>query len=477
MAGILKSTKNRFLIGKRIKEVEVPGTDLDTELFLSDAEIVSTGNSTMFLAELVILPTLAKNELTTTMVSGRFSEGKVYGMNGDTKSIEEYNFSRESSGTRINNGGIIQLLNPNNVRVDYDINTRALKGMLFEKASTNLIPYSGMGNYGSFAAVYGSDRSRCNVVTESGRTCIKVSNTSSQVFRLNTVPIDSTKKYTYSFWIKASQEFSVSLRHWNGAYYSWETKSVTTSWARMVKTFVPENGSVSDTLHLFVTPTGIIPEFFIADIQLEEGDTATSYIPTESGAVTRLADIMKSERPIAVYPKNSFYLNSDSYTGWFGDGVKDIDAAGINIFDPKYFVQNAVNSGVSGVQVVNFSVKSNEKYVLSTNMPDRSGLFDIFFYLGNDTPSSPVNGVGLMKPRSVTSLSDGIVKVGIRTTVIPDLLSGVYYIKLEKGDTPTAAAEALVHIDESGVITVSSSESDHLRSLSLVPRALKQEEI
>src|SRR5690606_18162582 len=100
-----------------------------------------------------------------------------------------------------------------------------------------------------------------------------------------------------------------------------------------------------------------------------------------------------------------------------------------------------------------------------------------FFYLPGEAPTSNRNGVSSGNPRTINTGVSTTICVGVRKTVDSSLQNGVFYIKLEKGGVATPAAEAIVQIDTAGNLTIQSGGSERLRSLSLVSRALKQEEI
>src|SRR5690606_16138587 len=199
MAGIVTSNKVRRLVGNRLKEIDVPTTTLNTALFYADltAQGASFTQSRVN-AELNAYPVTVKNNASLALTPSANKAGVVYAMNGDTNTLEEFEFQRGSSGTYFDASGIMQLAAPNVPRINFE--NGVSKGLLIEPSSANLIPYSGMGNYGVFEAIFEGDRSRCSVVTESGKSSIKVIGGSSP-FRLRPIAISENRYYTYSFWI------------------------------------------------------------------------------------------------------------------------------------------------------------------------------------------------------------------------------------------------------------------------------------
>lgn len=108
----------------------------------------------------------------------------------------------------------------------------------------------------------------------------------------------------------------------------------------------------------------------------------------------------------------------------------------LQIGNRNYFSIKAWNTkpslSSSGVPYMDIKLLPNTQYTLSTNIPDRSGLYDVFFFKGTDVISSNSNGVAKAKPRTLTTDSDGVLKVGMREY---DLSSG-YWIMLSLGNKP-----------------------------------------
>lgn len=99
----------------------------------------------------------------------------------------------------------------------------------------------------------------------------------------------------------------------------------------------------------------------------------------------------------------------------------------------NYFSVEAWNSKppltINAIPYMDIKLEPNTQYTLSTNIPSRDNLCDVFFLKGTDTPSSSVNGVAKDLPRTLTTNADGVVKVALRDY---DLSNG-YWIMLSKG--------------------------------------------
>lgn len=480
MAGIVKSTKRRFLIGKRIKEVEVPGMELDTDLFFADLTSVGGNRSPATMtSEFNALPAIVKTEAVFVIVRQGYKTSFIYGMNGDTKSLESFTFERNSSGTKWQNVSIT-LESANIPRID----TLGVGGYLFEKASSNLLSDSGFLNRltelstSGIVSAVDTGFSIGNLLDKG----IKVAATSPYSTAYKSISLTGGVSYVFSCFVKREDGGSLDdadIRiNIGGIILSPIIKeSLSGGVYRIYATVTNENYALS-TCGITKRSNSSAMAIICSGYQLEEGKYPTSYIPTTGAAVTRLADKLTSTRPIAIYPRNSFYIESDSYTGWFGNGVRGLDKPGLNIFTLDYFNANKYDSPTIGtIWQIDFNVLPNTGYSLSTNIPSVGVIYDVFFYLSGEAPSSNNNGVSSGNPRSINSNASSTICVGVRKSVDSSLQSGLYYIKLEKGNTATPAAEALVRIDAAGNLTVQSSGSERMRSLSLVPRAITQEEI
>ena len=194
-----------------------------------------------------------------------------------------------------------------------------------------------------------------------------------------------------------------------------------------------------------------------------------------------MADKLTSNRPIAVYPNNSFYLESDSYTGWFGDGVDHL-ITGRNMFAQYIAVEGMYINNISGVAASDalhsvsgfIPVMGGADYVLSS-----PGLNQVRF-VSFDVDRNYISGVLLADEQGASVIyrpasNAAFIRFSCRSNEHP-----ITTWKLERGTIATPwspAPEDLVQIDANGNLKVESNGSDHLRSLSLVPRALTQEEI
>jgi hypothetical protein len=511
MAGIVTSNKTRKLVGNRLKEIDVPTTTLNTALYYADLTAQGAAFTAAHVnAELNAYPTVAKNNASLALTPSANKAGVVYAMNGDSKTLEEFEFQRGSGATYFDASGVMQLAAANVPRINYE--NGVSKGLLIEPASSNLVLYSGMGNYGAFQALFSGDRARCSLVTEVGKSAIKV--TPDISFRLSSINIQASKVYTYSFWIKAVSSFPMLIRNYDTASYTPNIIAITTDWQRVVKTFISNPNTAFDILHMSNNSGGNHPEMFIADIQLEEGPVATSYIPTTTAIATRLADKVLSKRPTAVFNKNSMNVKTAEWPAtWMGNGVDNRNIVGRNFLKnsnssnlfPSSFGSVITNVGRVAVSEWNTTNASRVlitgganviKSALNLYLPKNgervsaSGWFrnnhssNSMIVSSNQGSKNIVIAPGQQFKLDFGNIEGngvGLVQFQLRTyDAAHDIDFSYWNLKCEKGAFITAwqpATEDYIKVDENGNIEISYTEPIHLQQFSLISRELSQEEV
>ena len=502
MSGLLISAKNRFLVGKRIKEVDVSSTTLDTAQYFDDLTAMGVSFvGSRLKAELNSYPSLVKNNASLALTPSANGTGAVYAMNGDTKSLERFSFQRGSGATYFDESGTMQLAGIDQPRIDFE--NGISKGLLIEPSSTNLIPFSGMNNYGNLEAIHPLDVVFCTQIVEAGKSCIRVSGTDR--LRFNGIPIQPYRHYTYSFWIKSNTAFSLALTNYDENPYGGTSYQIDGSWKRIVKTFSTNPTTERDVLHFGnESGQGLIPEFYIADLQLEVGMHATSYIPTGAAIATRLADRITSNRPITVFPKNSLNLKTGEQPMiWFGNGVQVLSIPGRNHYSD-------VSTTIQTWEVLNFEKIFSRNGFNITGEPNKiNGIkfYKVLTTRGSWTISGFVRGTQNAEMAFDINFNDQIREVVNYNSVSNEwryfehtfFASDVtfpynfinlenfwhmYYefrdIKIEQGTqaTPwTPAPENYIKEVGNGDLEISSDRTVHVQQFSLIGRELKQEEI
>lgn len=222
-------------------------------------------------AKVILLPIAAK-------------EGVVYGMDNITGDLVPFSFSRASSATLFDKDKNMALVGNNIPRIDYGNYTEGVK-LLVEKESTNLIPYSGNGNYvasGVIRCIYSGDSSLSSIVPDTRMN--QAIYYKGNYPRLNQISgLSPTSQYQWSFYLKGDSSYNLSLTDLPPAETPNPIISITPDWKRYSKTM--PLGRTSSILHMYSNSKGL----FAANIQLETQEV-TSYIPTTTTPATRAAD-------------------------------------------------------------------------------------------------------------------------------------------------------------------------------------------
>ena len=190
-----------------------------------------------------------------------------------------------NTATRINSSGLVEGVNANLPRFDYDPSTLACKGLLIEEARSNLFVQSS-----NFATSWVTDTGSCTVTTDDvvspdgTQNADKLEFVGTNANRYQTVvSLTIGASYTMTVWLRvASGTASVSIGNINAGVNVAQT--VTTTWQR----FTVTQTASATTRYPQITATNVT--VYVWGAQLEAGAFATSYIPTTTTSLTRNAD-------------------------------------------------------------------------------------------------------------------------------------------------------------------------------------------
>jgi len=526
MAGIVKSTKKRLIVKNRVKEIEVPTGVLDTDLFFSDLTAMGgTNTPSNFTNEMGRLPTVVKNEAVLALTIGSRALGQVRALNGDTKTIEILSFSRDSSGiSTFNNGGIT--LNENDMpRPEYNPTNGQLKGYLFEPASTNLLPDSGLLNgINSFGTRSAFGLSAVDTNWNVGSLLakgVKMDIASDTVYAYRNYVFTTGVTYVFSFYAKLSDGSAITdddfLINYQGSVAAISTALVESKGNglyRIQYSFVARDGA-NTYVGILKRSSNTTKSVIFSGLQMEENVAATSYIPTSSASATRLIDKLTGIRPISVFPFNSWYMECDLFKGWFGNGVNGLVQLGRNyikgsklhvtLSNNNNTVYNLTQGIENGVRWLTGTLKSTGEFRISAYNPLMSwdGLSEDLtgqdFVLSMDVMATapltvtlgsssdfPLTAntwrrISIVCPASSLT-GNRMPSFSVMNNPEAPVDTKVYHRnwQVEKGTvaTPwTPAPEDIATINANGELEISSTVPVCVRSLSLIARAIKQEEI
>lgn len=205
-----------------------------------------------------------------------------------------------NTATRVNSSGLVETVNADVPRFDYNPSTLTCLGLLMEETRTNQIyPSEDMA-----AATWGfftNGAATATATAASGTSPAGTNNATKialnasgadQAFLGTAIAFTAGVQYAGSFYVKAFAAGDIgkiiAFRHAGSASYQLIT--LTTSWQRVIK--VESNGTTNTgTFDVGIRPgvgtsSGAV-DFLIWGAQYEQGAFATSYIPTTVGASVR----------------------------------------------------------------------------------------------------------------------------------------------------------------------------------------------
>jgi hypothetical protein len=288
--------------------------------------------------------------------------------NGNFKPLP-FNFTRSTSGTRVNKDGLIEVVTNNKPRIDFLNDSNG--ALLLEPQRMNLVQYSE-----DFSNAYWS-KTRiqtpyiADVVSPTGELNAYTLEISSGevngggIFRAisvsgtNSISIFAKKKNT-KYLIIGDENFNN-----DGVWFDLENGLVATEyglangsienygngWYKCIMTYT-KTSSLSKFIYFSnidgTSNNGVVggDSVYIWGAQVEQGSYATSYIPTQGSTATRVAEVCIQTPPSGIIGQTEGTMYFD---GYFGDEVTEIylftqSSTGIGVSDSMYLQKSGASS-------------------------------------------------------------------------------------------------------------------------------------
>jgi len=332
-------------------------------------------------------------------------EGSTLAYNDENNNFKPlpFNFERGSSATVVNKDGLIETVGSDMPRIDYKDDSEG--ALLLEPQRTNLLLQSNL--FSSGWGITGTGSSVGNSVSGafSNLDGTSITLASGGLLYSSITPISSG---VMSIYMRVpSGTVNVRLGDPIGAPY--ETKTLTTTWQRFSTV---DTGSLGG-LAIYNSQSGTTITIEVSAAQVEEGSYATSYIPTQGSAVTRLADSCSQTPPDGVIGQTEGTLFLDFKV--LSEG--EINA---NIFNTNKNTTNAIavirTKSTKELQVQTFFSSVNVNYV-STNPYNVGDKIKLAFKYKSGDVKLYINGILENSATTTFTISSSLDEINLADNV------------------------------------------------------------
>ncbi len=229
--------------------------------------------------------------------------------NGNYKPLP-FAFTRSTSATRVNKEGLIEVVTNDRPRIDYTDTSDGV--LLLEKAATNLETKS--NEFSTWQVNSNITRTANYIVSPDGTLNGTRLQFTANGFSSNTTQINSTQ-YTVSCYAKRNDSGTQNVGFFiNGTGVVDSAWEITSEWKRFTYTYTTGNTSFVGISALSGADVSVF------GFQVEQNSVASSYIPTQGSAVTRVAETANNSGNSEVFSDSQGVLfaniaNSETSTG------------------------------------------------------------------------------------------------------------------------------------------------------------------
>ena len=369
------------------------------------------------------------------LIPSGYKSGKVYSIL-PTDGVGDFDFSRNTTATRVNKDGLIETVTNNIPRLDY-LNSDC-PSLLLEPQRTNLNTYSESPTGKTTQNVTLTNN---NETSPNGEfTAIKVADDSVDFrhrFWANNVSVTSGAQYTISFYVKKNSSnryiyLNAGILGVNGSF-SLDNQSVTGSmqvfesldndWYRIGLTGTAPTTQSSVyfiQMQLGTTDASYIgngSSFYFWGLQMEQGSYPTSYIKNSTaGSVTRQKDFIDGAGSSSLFNslESTFFVEIASFlnTQTTSNGIELSDISGQNRITLQYDTTNnqircdvrVLNSAQAIITTQSFDVTNFNKMAITYK------LNEVKFYVNGQLISTDTS-VNLFAPNTLTEVRSTIAGI------------------------------------------------------------------
>ena len=294
----------------------------------------------------------------------KFGNGEWYGKKDTILAYNDENsnfkplpfsFDRASSATVINKDGLIETVGSGEPRIDFSNDAKG--ALLLEPTRSNLVTYSEAFDNAAWIKVGGAITPNIGVSPDGSLNADRFYiSTAAANTRLYINYTYSASTYTASVYAKNNgntNTFRFSYADSGGQSFS-PNFTLTNQWQRFEYTFTSVGGSGVFWFACVTSSTGVGSELDIQifGAQLEQGSYATSYIPTQGSAVTRVADVCNNggNEQVINSTEGTLYVEANLIDGYDNNNWLGIiyDSSNAN---NRIYIQRYLGNIQSGIRV------------------------------------------------------------------------------------------------------------------------------